>query len=332
MFNKILVPLDGSSLAGSVLPHVITLAQTTGAEVILAHVIEQNSTPDRVRSLDPVNWRLRQVEAETYLDGVKHRLQDIQGIGPVTTVFLEGQAAEWITDFAHEHNVDLIMLSSHGRSGLTPWNISGTAQKIIWRAYTSIFLARAYHQDQANQQQAQYRRTLVPLDGSQRAEFVLPVVTALSQKLGTELLLAHVIARPDTPRRMPLTPEEQELIERLIERNREEIDRYFNHLKSRLPGEVQTRVLVSDSTTATLHQLVDDEAADLIILSAHGYSGQKKHSYGSVGINLMMYGTTPLLIVQDLPRQEIERTQAEIASQHGNLNGGRTLIYDKPPS
>jgi hypothetical protein len=89
---------------------------------------------------------------------------------------------------------------------------------------------------------------------------------------------------------------------------------------------------VSDNVISTLHHLVDDEAVDLVILSAHGYSGQRKQPYGSVGVNFIIYGTVPLLIVQDLAQQEIERTQAEIVAEYGNLNGGRTVIYDKPPS
>src|SRR5262245_38023055 len=263
MFHKILVPLDGSPLAGGVLPHVITLAQASGAEVILLHVIEQSSTPDRVRALDPVHWRLRQVEAETYLEDIKNHLQEAELSGPITTVFLAGEAAERITDFAQEQGVDLIVLSSHGRSGLSRWNVSSVVQKVIWRAYTSILLVRAYRQNQDILEQAQYRRALVLLDGSQRAECGLPACTTLSQKLDTELLLAHVVARPEVPRRVPLTPEERELIERITERNQEEITTYFEHLKSRLPGEAQTRVLVSDNATAALHHLVDDEAVDL---------------------------------------------------------------------
>jgi hypothetical protein len=92
---------------------------------------------------------------------------------------------------------------------------------------------------------------------------------------------------------------------------------------------VQTRVLVSDSVISTLHELVEDEGADLVLLSAHGYTGRQKHPYGSVGISFIAYGTTPLLIIQDLPYHTIESTLAEVAaSQSGNAR--RKLGYDKP--
>jgi hypothetical protein len=137
------------------------------------------------------------------------------------------------------------------------------------------------------------------------------------------------VAQPEMPRRVPLTLEEQELSRRLVELNREEATGYFDQLKSRLPGNVQTRLVVSDNMIATLHHLAEDELADLVVLSAHGYSATRRYPYGSVSISFIAYGATSLLIIQDLPPQEIAPSPAEVvAHQHGI--GGRTLAYDKP--
>lgn len=329
MFNKILVPLDGSVLAECVLPHVGALARSSGAAVILLRVLEQNIPPDQARPIDPLSWRFRQVEAKTYLEEVGQRLQEAKLTGPIETVLLEGQAAERIVEFAHEHGVDLIALSSHGRSGISAWNVSSVVQKIILRVYTSIFIARAYQANQPDLTSLRYRRILVPFDGSQRAEYVLSLLSAVSQEHQAEIFLTHVVAQPEMPRRVPLTCEEQELSQRLVELNREEITRYFDQLQSRLPGNVQTRVVVSDNAIATLHQLVEDELADLVILSAHGYSASQKFPYGSVSISFIAYGATPLLIIQDLPSYEIAPSPAEIAAQQQGI-GGRTPAYDKP--
>src|SRR5688572_27508957 len=210
MFSKILVPLDGSDLAECVLPHVVALVHNSGAEVILLHVLEQNSPPDQVRPVDPLTWRIRQTEAKTYLEAVGRRLQEANLTGSIETVFLEGQVAESIIELAHERQVDLIALSSHGRSGLSGWNVSSVAQKIILRSGVSIFMARAYQAHQSDLDGLRYRRILMPLDGSQRAEYVLPLLTALSQEHQAEILLTHVVAQPEMPRRVPLTPKEQE--------------------------------------------------------------------------------------------------------------------------
>lgn len=329
MFNKILVPLDGSALAESVLPYVVALAHNPAVEVTLLHVLEQNNPPDQARPVDPISWRFRQIETQAYLESIKQRLQEVSFPGVVETVLLEGPGAERIIELAHELRVDLIALSSHGRSGLSGWNVSSVVQKIILRAYTSIFLARAYQPNPMDLTNLKYRRILAPLDGSQRAEYVLPYLAALAQNHQAEILLTHVITQPEMPRRVPLTPEEKELSQRLVELNREEVIGYLEQLKSRLPDTVETRVLVSDNLVATLHQLAEDELIDLVILSAHGYSATRKYPYGSVSTSFIAYGATPLLIIQDLPAQEIEPNPAEIAAhQHGQ--GGRKLTYDKP--
>ena len=72
---------------------------------------------------------------------------------------------------------------------------------------------------------------------------------------------------------------------------------------------------VSDNAAATLHELVAQENIDLVVLSAHGYSGGTKWPYGSVALNFIVYGATPLLIVQDLSQDELESTQAEMATR-----------------
>ena len=79
--------------------------------------------------------------------------------------------------------------------------------------------------------------------------------------------------------RAPPAQEDIELVNRLTERNRLEASRCLESLRSRLPLAVQTRVLVSDNTAATLHRLVEQENVDLVVLSAHGCSGRTEWPY-----------------------------------------------------
>ncbi|HEX8991165.1 MAG TPA: universal stress protein, partial [Anaerolineales bacterium] len=231
---------------------------------------------------------------------------------------LEGPAAERIVEFSRTNDVPLIMLCSHGQSGLSGWNVSSIVQKIILRAHTSIMIVRAYQPACPDLTGLRYRRLLVPMDGSQRAEFILPAVATLARAQDAQIVLAHVIRRPEMPRQMPPTREDVELADRLVERNQAEAVRYLDDLRSHLPGETQARVLVSEHVTAALHELVDQENIDLVLLSAHGHSGLTRWPYGSVVLSFIMFGTTPLLIMQDLPSDQIEPTPAEIAArEHG---------------
>ena len=313
MFNRILLPMDRSPLAECVLPHAIAVARAFESRVTLVHAMESLHRVNWRRPVDPLNWRIRNAQAESYLDDLALRLQKA-GLRADKQI-LEGPAAERIVEFSRKNDVPLIMLSSHGQSGLSGWNVSSIVQKIILRAHTSIMIVRAYRPASADMTRLRYRRLLVPVDGSQRAEFVLPVVATLARAPEAQTLLAHVVRRPEMPRQMPRTDEDVELADRLVERNQTEATQYLNQLRSRLSGEVQVRVLVSDHVAATLHELVDQEKIDLVLLTAHGYSSLTRWPYGSVVSSFITYGTTSLLIVQDLPQDKIEPTGAEIAAE-----------------
>jgi nucleotide-binding universal stress UspA family protein len=312
MFNHILVPLDGSPLCECVLSHVVTLAQILGARVTLLQVLEPvHTTADPTRSVDPLSWHMRKAQAGAYLDAIAARLREADL--RVEKALLEGQAAERIAQFAKDQSADLIVLSSHGEGGLNKWNISSVVQRTILEASISVMIVRAYQPVPSDLTGLRYERLLVPLDGSQRAECTLPLATTLARIHESQLLLAHVVARPEVPRRAPPTQEDIELANQITERNRLEAAEYLQQLQSRLSLDVQTCLLVSDNAAATLHELVEQENVDLVMLSAHGYSGGTKWPYGSVAVSFIAYGTTPLLIVQDLSQEELERMQAEMA-------------------
>ena len=317
MLNRILLPMDRSPLAECVLPHAIAVARAFESQVTLVHVMDLPQRANWRRAVDPLNWRIRKAEAESYLADLAVRLQKADL--PVEKQILEGPAAERIVEFSRKHNISLIMLSSHGQTGLSGWNVSSVVQKIILRAHTSIMIMRAYQPISTDVTGLHYRRLLVPLDGSQRAECVLPMVSTLARSHEAQILLAHVVRRPEMPRRTRPTDEDVELADRIVERNRAEAIQYLDQIRSRLSWEAQARVLVSDHAAVTLHELVDQEKIDLVLLTAHGYSALTRWPYGSVVNSFIMYGTTPLLIVQDLPHDKIEPTVAEMAARRNGI-------------
>ena len=313
MFEHILVPLDGSQTAECVLPHTVALARALGARVTLLRVVEYVRPDDRTQSVDPLAWHIRKAEAKVYLDNVTTRLQEV-GLR-TESALLEGQAAERIIELARNQDVGLILLGSHGQSGLSGWNVSSVVQKIILRAHMPTMIVRAYQHLPSDLEGLRYRHVLVPLDGSQRAECVLPLATILTRSHESKLLLVRVVAKPEMPHLEPLTPEESELVRQVTERNRLQAVRYLEQLQPRLAAEIETRLLVSDDVAMSLHNLVAQEHVDLVLLSAHGYSGSTRWPYGSVALNFIAYGASPLLIVQDLSPDQVQRTQAEMLTR-----------------
>jgi nucleotide-binding universal stress UspA family protein len=313
MFERILVPLDGSILAECVLPHAAALARAYNSEIMLLRVQDPANTLTRPRPVDPLEWQFRKAEAETYLQEIAGRLHSIG----LQTRFdlLEGRAAESIVMFAHNHDVNLILMSSHGQSGLSPWNISSVVQQVIFRAKRSVMIVRAYEPGQGEIGELHYQRLLLPLDGSQRAEGALPVAESLARACGSQLLVAHVVRQPEIPRRTPPMQEDLDLANSLTERNRDEALKYLVELKSWLDIPVETRLLTSERVYTALHELAEAEEVDLVILSAHGYSGDSNWPYGSMVISFIVYGITPVLILQDIPEDRIQLTRAELAAR-----------------
>lgn len=332
--EKILVPLDGSSLANSVLPHVSALTQATGAQVTLLRVLE--NPYENSLDVDPVDWHLSKNEAQAALEEVGNYLE-ILGV-EADMVLLEGPAAARIIEYAQGRNYDLIVLSSHGQHGLSSWNLSSVAQKIVHRSRISTLLVRAYREDPlhiwsndaervdasaspeeetqenlavTDAPQTLYRRILVPLDGSQRAEHVLSTATSLARSQGAELHLAHVVVPPELVQRMTLTDEDKDLIQRIVDRNHAQINKYFEQMQHRLSPQLQPHVLVDGDASSALHRLVQENGIDLVIASAHGYSGHAQLPYGDIASSLIYYGNCSILVLQDLAPHEIEQTEAE---------------------
>ena len=305
MFDPVMVPLDGSLLAECVLQHVVAIARAFDAKVILLRVLDKKQASEKAQLFDLVNWQINKTGAKLYLEKISTRLQK-SGLR-IETAVLEGLVAESITEYALKRGVKLIILSSHGRSGLSRWGISSVTQKIIFSAPTSVLIIRAHQPATSELLEQQYTRLMVPLDGSRRAEYVLPMVTLLARFHRSRVYIVHVVKTPEMARQMPLDHEDLELSNRIVTRNREEAIRYLDQvrLQSPLEGiEVQTRLLTSDNAAAALHELADKENIDMVALSAHGYSGYNQWPYGSMVNNFILYSKVPLLIVQDLPAKE----------------------------
>jgi len=313
MFNKILIPLDQSPIAECVLPHAVAFAGVYDAQVTLIHVMECPFAGDRYQPIDPLTWQLSKAEAEVYLSDVADRLNRA-GLTP-EPILLESQPAQTIIEYARSHGISLIMMSSHGKTGMSRWNVNSVVRKIIQESLISSLVVRAYNPVVNGLVGHQYKRILVPMDGSLRSECVLPTAATLTQKHQASLLLAHVVVKPEMPRHTPLDQDDLDLIQSFVDRNLTAAIDYFKRLHTRLGVDFKTCLMVSENVAISLHQLVEDEAVDLVLISAHGYSGHAKWPYGNLTTSFIEYGTTPLLIVQDLDPHDVAISQAQAAAR-----------------
>ncbi|HKY55824.1 MAG TPA: universal stress protein [Anaerolineales bacterium] len=319
MINHILVPLDSSTLAECVLPHVMAIAPAMNARVTLLHVLENPRNGNGAPAVDPVDWHLRKHKSERYLEQIAERLQN-SGLNAEYSI-LEGNPAQGIIEFARNNGVDLIALSTHGNSGLSGWNVSSVVQKILLRSYKSTLLIRAYLPTVAASSKVRYKRLFVGLDGSTRSEYVLPVAMRLAQAYKSELQLGTVIQKPQIIHRFPLSEKDSKLINQIVDMNQKAASHYLDQLLTQFSLEgldLKTDIVVGDNPIADLHDMVDEIKADMVMLVAHGHSGERRWPYGSVTNSFLAYGNTPLMIMQDLSESEIPHTYAELAMKEGN--------------
>jgi nucleotide-binding universal stress UspA family protein len=138
MMKRILVPLDGSSLAEAVLPQVQELAKALGAELFLVRAAVAHVFP----GADPSEEEIDVVrKAEEYVTEVAGRLRDA-GI-PIHTAVRYGEAAEEILEHIRDNAVDLVAMSTHGRSGLSRLVLGSVAEQVVRHAPVPVLLMRA---------------------------------------------------------------------------------------------------------------------------------------------------------------------------------------------
>jgi nucleotide-binding universal stress UspA family protein len=143
MYRRLLVPLDGSDLAEEALPHALNLAGRLGSELILMRVVVSPYAivaPDLVLAGTDPNLPALNRQAQQYLDSVAARLP--RGI-PLRTIVSEGPVAEAILDHAAALDVDLIIMSTHGRGGVSRWVYGSVAERVLQGSACPVLLIRS---------------------------------------------------------------------------------------------------------------------------------------------------------------------------------------------
>jgi nucleotide-binding universal stress UspA family protein len=295
MLNHILVAFDTVENADYLLACADSIAHAFGPRITLVYLLEVASNRNRIQGVDPLDWHLRKKEAQANLNAFAQCLRKDDVL--VDTALLDFADAAIVIDFAQAHQVDLIVLTKQ-TEGMNDF------VHILTKVATMPILILQPREYLLSDMQVEpyFRTILIPLDGSQRAECALPFAVSLASYYKAQLLVAHVVQGLQMfGSRFPASPEEAELAETIVTRHRNEAEKYLEQLTTHLTGDVQIRLRVNNDVATTLLQLVREERVDLIVLSAHGHSGEPQRPYGSIAGSLITYNTKPVLLVQDLP-------------------------------
>lgn len=323
MFQRILVPLDGSARAEQALPVAARIARATGGSLLLVQVV---SPPiEYNEGLAPVAFAIGQgIEAEMasatrYLQSLADS-STLRGIATrVEGVF--GFPVPHLLAFAEAPGIDLVVLCSHGRTGFARWVMGSVAHALVHQCSVPLLVLRQGTPSSLRMpvDSTGSFRTLVPLDGSKLAEAALGPAAHLTAALaGTGQGTLHV---SQVVKRYPTTVNEG-FVSELNDEARERARSYLNQVEEHVRPELQklrlslthSVELESDVASALVnlaeHGTGSAEGAseaigpcDLIAISTHGRAGLERWVMGSVTERLLHTATLPMLIVRP-PRAE----------------------------
>jgi len=305
VFNKILVPLDGSKLAEKALPYAGEMAIHFGSEITLLHsrdIGETTRHKDMQTYLDKTAADLEKRITGAFTNKAKPKAKvatTITGAGG-----MGNNAAAEILGYAETKDIDLIIMATHGRTGITRWVLGDTANKVARAFSCPILLIRSATDVPED---IHFEKIMVPLDGSKESEAVLPYVEGLVAKIKSDIrllnvveLLYHVYAYPaaagyggDGIVRVPFNPEE-------MKSYKETGEKYIKGISSKLKekgfnNSAGVRVGVPGDEIIEAEKEIKPE---LIIMSTHGHSGFGRWEHGSITDKVLHAGTTPLLLVR----------------------------------
>jgi nucleotide-binding universal stress UspA family protein len=195
MFQRILIPLDGSPRSELVLPRVASLWKRKPSELVLVHSVTAHSPASGGYDTAPSLVHKREV-AHTYLQGVARRCTEAGA--NVTTRVLEGSPAGAILDAARREGTTMIAMTTHGRTGILRWLLGGVADKIIRASDVPVFLIRPGHLadlaawEPRTSEESPFRRILIATDGSPASMAVVDPAMHFAEHFGSEIVALHV--------------------------------------------------------------------------------------------------------------------------------------------
>ena len=296
MAYNVLIPLDGSRLAERSLAFVPSLSRLDGLSVTLVSVVNPE---EEVHLLSQSEASDREANVlQTYLHevaGDMHKHHNIQ----VATEVLRGNPADAILERLRTGKTDLLIVSTHGRSGISRWRIGSVADKLIRGAgcETLVVGPRAGDAEGWLEMGAvpPFKKILLPVDGSELAEQALATALRYAKAFESEVHVVRVINITAYGDGLMM---ESVYTPQLIESLQQAADEYVADIAKRIsaPGGVHTKVLVG-SPAVTLEQYADVASIDLVIMTTHGRGGLARVALGSI-TDRMLGGAAPVLVVR----------------------------------
>lgn len=284
MIQRILCPLDGSYLSDEILTQVRRILCKQDAEVVLLRVLPAPGavqTTDEEGELRRAHYHLDRQRAALEKDGVKVRCELVTGDDP----------AQEIVRIAEGCEPSLVAMTTHGRTGFDRWVRGSVAERVLERCRFPILTANpAGLGNSAEKGQLRFERILVPVDGSERAMAILPLVGEIARMYESTVLLFYVAPMPKVSKNV-----DPKLV------------KYYTAAEAAPVLEPYRAQLEKDGIAAKIYTGAGDPAqeillaseqgqCDLVAMTTHGRTGVTRWLYGSVAEKVLRHLRWPLLV------------------------------------
>ena len=291
MSPRILVPLDGSETAESILPYVWALLPRVNAEIVLVRaVIPPVAT---MNGFYPI-LSASEESARAYLLGIREPFVQA-GVSVRVVTRLEGALPSILEEAAHAE-ASLIAMATHGRTGLSHLLLGGVCEGVLRECRIPVLAVRPFRtpsfRPADSRQEPVFRNVLVPLDSSNSSLGILPIACAFAKQFDARLVFLHVL----DPRKAALA------VIGGAERDRAREDApplETVTLQCALEG-VRSRIVVDSGRVADrILSLCRSEDIDLIAMTTHGRSSLSRFLFGSVSGTVLGRAEVPLLLCRE---------------------------------
>ncbi len=285
MFDRVLVPVDGSNVSALAVEAAVELCRRFDADLHAVHVVDTNELPlgAEASMLDDLVSRAEDLVAQA------ETTAEAAGVSVTTTVLRNGAIAHrGIVEYATDRDVDLVVMGSHGRRGLGRFVLGSVAE---WTIRESPAPVLTIHDD--SEFDATFEEILVPTDGSDPADRAVDLAAALAAATGARLHAVNVVdlgvvwGEADTGR----------VVEVLDDAGQQTVDEVTDRAADAGVDRVETAVLHGTPH----HEIVDyaaDHDTDLVVIGTHGRSGLERYLLGSVAERVVRLSGVPVLTVQ----------------------------------
>lgn len=291
--GPILVPLDGSELAEGALAYAIAVAKALTAPIVPVTSWE-GTEADLGATFPSMAVEIEQKASAyhgEYLEGIRKRIAAAGVVAEPRVV--SGDAGEQILVVAQETGARMIVLSTHGRSGIGRWFYGSVASRLLRESLVPVLAAGPHALERAKGEIA-LKHIMVPLDGSELSEAALPAARAMAKALGARVTLVRAVswAVQSYPYALP-----DAYVPQVDDELQKGAEAYLRKQEAAMPGIEVDAFVVRGAIASALLDVAEKQAVDLIIMTTHARSGLVRAALGSTA-DRMLQATAPVLLVR----------------------------------